>query len=89
MLGKRTLSEAPTRVGLSKAAEDAFLYLARTEAACLVCLCHPGVLHVVQVLDETKATLPPTPLDPPSSCMSLLQPFIPVHGSAEYNHLRP
>uniref|UniRef100_A0ACD5VLK4 Uncharacterized protein n=1 Tax=Avena sativa TaxID=4498 RepID=A0ACD5VLK4_AVESA len=57
VLDKRALSEARARAGLSKAAEDAFLDLARADAARLVRLRHPGVLHVVQALDETKAAM--------------------------------
>ncbi|VAH61725.1 unnamed protein product [Triticum turgidum subsp. durum] len=57
VLDKRALSEARARAGLSRAAEDAFLDLARADAARLVRLRHPGVLHVVQALDETKAAM--------------------------------
>uniref|UniRef100_A0A0E0JL67 Protein kinase domain-containing protein n=1 Tax=Oryza punctata TaxID=4537 RepID=A0A0E0JL67_ORYPU len=57
VLDKRALSEARARAGLTKAAEDAFLDLARADAARLVRLRHPGVLHVVQALDETKAAM--------------------------------
>lgn len=57
VLDKRALAEARTRAGLSKAAEDAFLDLVRADAARLVRLRHPGVLHVVQALDETKAAM--------------------------------
>lgn len=42
------------RVGLSKAAEDSFLDVIRADAARLVRLRHPGVVHVVQALDESK-----------------------------------
>lgn len=54
MLDKRALSEARVRAGLSKAAEDAFLDLIRADAGKLVRLRHPGVVHVVQALDENK-----------------------------------
>jgi SCY1-like protein 2 len=57
VLDKRALSEARARAGLSRAAEEAFLDLARADAARLVRLRHPGVLHVVQALDETKAAM--------------------------------
>lgn len=54
VLDKRVLSEARARAGLSKAAEDAFLDIVRADAARLVRLRHPGVVHVVQALDEGK-----------------------------------
>ncbi|XP_020089556.1 SCY1-like protein 2 [Ananas comosus] len=54
VLDKRALADARARAGLSKAAEDAFLDLARADAARLVRIRHPGVLHVVQALDESK-----------------------------------
>ncbi|MED6207242.1 SCY1-like protein 2 A [Stylosanthes scabra] len=54
MLDKRALSEARMRAGLTKAAEDSFLDLIRKDAAKLVRLRHPGVVHVVQALDESK-----------------------------------
>ncbi|WOL03165.1 hypothetical protein Cni_G11885 [Canna indica] len=54
LLDKRALTEARTRAGLSKAAEDAFLEHVRADAARLVRIRHPGVLHVVQALDESK-----------------------------------
>ncbi|XP_020238273.1 SCY1-like protein 2 [Cajanus cajan] len=54
VLDKRPLSEARMRAGLTKAAEDSFLDLIRTDAAKLVRLRHPGVVHVVQALDESK-----------------------------------
>lgn len=38
----------------SRAAEDAFLDLVRQDAAQLVRLRHPGVVRVVQALDESK-----------------------------------
>lgn len=54
VLDKRALSEARTRAGLSKGAEDSFLDIIRADAARLVRLRHPGVVHVVQALDESK-----------------------------------
>ncbi|KAL3503926.1 hypothetical protein ACH5RR_033767 [Cinchona calisaya] len=54
LLDKKVLSEARQRAGLSKAAEDAFLDILRADAARLVRLRHPGVVHVVQALDESK-----------------------------------
>ncbi|KAK1285345.1 hypothetical protein QJS10_CPB20g00417 [Acorus calamus] len=54
VLDKRALSEARARAGLSKAAEDAFLDVVRADAARLVRIRHPGVVHVVQALDESK-----------------------------------
>ncbi|KAE8684410.1 white-brown-complex ABC transporter family [Hibiscus syriacus] len=54
LLDKKVLSEARARAGLSKVAEDSFLDLIRTDAAKLVRLRHPGVVHVVQALDENK-----------------------------------
>ncbi|KAG2714046.1 hypothetical protein I3760_03G007700 [Carya illinoinensis] len=54
VLDKRVLSEARARAGLSKAAEDAFFDLIRADAGRLVRLRHPGVVHVVQALDENK-----------------------------------
>ncbi|KAJ8759547.1 hypothetical protein K2173_007171 [Erythroxylum novogranatense] len=57
VLDKRVLSEARVRSGLSKAAEDAFLDLIRADAHRLVRLRHPGVVHVVQALDENKNAL--------------------------------
>ncbi|GAB2271120.1 SCY1-like protein 2 A [Dionaea muscipula] len=54
LLDKRSLSEARTRLGLSKAAEDSFFGVVRADAARLVRIRHPGVVHVVQALDESK-----------------------------------
>ncbi|CAK7328806.1 unnamed protein product [Dovyalis caffra] len=54
VLDKKALSEARARVGLTKAAEDAFLDVIRADAARLVRIRHPGVVHVVQALDENK-----------------------------------
>ena len=53
-MDKKALSDARLRAGLSKAAEDAFLDIIRADAARLVRLRHPGVVHVVQALDENK-----------------------------------
>lgn len=57
LLDKRALSDARSRAGLSRAAEDSFLDLVRADAARLVRLRHPGVVHVVQALDETKTAM--------------------------------
>ncbi|KAF7836381.1 SCY1-like protein 2 [Senna tora] len=54
VLDKRVLSEARMRAGLTKSAEDSFLDLIRADASKLVRLRHPGVVHVVQALDESK-----------------------------------
>ncbi|KDP45586.1 hypothetical protein JCGZ_17193 [Jatropha curcas] len=54
VLDKKELSEARVRAGLSKVAEDAFLDVIRADAAKLVRLRHPGVVHVVQAMDENK-----------------------------------
>lgn len=54
VLDKRALTEARTRAGLSKAVEDAFLDLIRADAGRLVRLRHPGIVHVVQAMDENK-----------------------------------
>ena len=54
LLDKKALSEARQRAGLSKAAEDAFLEVLRAGASRLVRLRHPGVVHVVHALDESK-----------------------------------
>ncbi|XP_078428236.1 SCY1-like protein 2 A [Wolffia australiana] len=54
ILDKKALFEARTRAGLSKAAEDSFLDVIRADAARLVRLRHPGVVHVVQAMDESK-----------------------------------
>lgn len=54
MLDKRALSEGRSRAGLSKAAEDSFFNIIRQDAARLVRIRHPGVVHVVQALDENK-----------------------------------
>lgn len=57
LLDKKVLSEARQRAGLSKTAEDAFLDLIRVDATKLVRLRHPGVVHVVQGLDESKGAM--------------------------------
>lgn len=54
LLDKRALTEARTRAGLSRATEDGFLNVIRADASRLVRIRHPGVVHVVQALDETK-----------------------------------
>ncbi|EOY17147.1 Kinase family protein with ARM repeat domain isoform 2 [Theobroma cacao] len=54
VLDKKVLSEARARAGLSKVAEDSFFDLIRADAGRLVRLRHPGVVHVVQALDENK-----------------------------------
>ncbi|KAK3038240.1 hypothetical protein RJ639_030849 [Escallonia herrerae] len=54
VLDKRALSEARQRAGLSRAAEDSFFDVIRADATRLVRLRHPGVVHVVQALDESK-----------------------------------
>ncbi|KAJ0231993.1 Uncharacterized protein HA466_0294670 [Hirschfeldia incana] len=54
MLDKRALSEARVRAGMSKAGEEAFLELIRGDAGRMVRLRHPGVVHVVQGIDENK-----------------------------------
>ncbi|KAK5832386.1 SCY1-like protein 2 B isoform X1 [Gossypium arboreum] len=54
LLDKKMLAEARARAGLSKIVEDSFFDLIRADAARLVRLRHPGVVHVVQALDENK-----------------------------------
>ncbi|CAN8312978.1 unnamed protein product [Cochlearia groenlandica] len=54
VLDKRALSESRARAGLSRAAEETFLDLIRADAGKMVRLRHPGVVHVVQALDENK-----------------------------------
>ncbi|GMI90745.1 hypothetical protein like AT1G71410 [Hibiscus trionum] len=54
VLDKKALVEARARAGLSKIVEDSFFDLIRADAARLVRLRHPGVVHVVQALDENK-----------------------------------
>eukprot|EP00250_Pteridium_aquilinum_P016453 c23109_g2_i1 orf=408-3092(+) len=57
VLDKKVLTEARQRIGISKAAEDAFLDIIRADAMQLVKLRHPGVIHVVQGLEENKAAM--------------------------------
>ncbi|KAG4201012.1 hypothetical protein ERO13_A05G249800v2 [Gossypium hirsutum] len=54
LLDKKMLAEARARAGLSKIVEDSFFDLIRADAARLVRLRHPGVVHVVHALDENK-----------------------------------
>ncbi|KAH0463244.1 hypothetical protein IEQ34_007826 [Dendrobium chrysotoxum] len=54
LLDKRALSEARTRAGLTRATEDGFLDVIRADASRLLRIRHPGVVHVVQALDESK-----------------------------------
>ncbi|KAL8167086.1 hypothetical protein V2J09_008585 [Rumex salicifolius] len=54
VLDKRSLLEARARSGLPKAAEDSFFNVIRADATRLVRIRHPGVLHVIQALDENK-----------------------------------
>ncbi|KAI3491239.1 hypothetical protein L1887_44486 [Cichorium endivia] len=54
VLDKRALSEARVRAGLSRTAEDSFFEIIRADASRLVRLRHPGVVHVIQALDENK-----------------------------------
>ncbi|XP_068654052.1 SCY1-like protein 2 A [Aristolochia californica] len=54
ILDKKAISDARARAGLSKTAEDAFFDVIRADASRLVRLRHPGVVHVVQALDESK-----------------------------------
>ncbi|KAL9269986.1 SCY1-like protein [Drosera capensis] len=54
VIDKRAVTEARNRSGLSKAAEEAFLGVVRADAGRLVRIRHPGVVHVVQGLDEGK-----------------------------------
>ncbi|KAI3819920.1 hypothetical protein L1987_13773 [Smallanthus sonchifolius] len=54
ILDKRALLEARVRAGLSKAAEDSFFDIIRADTSRLVRLRHPGVVHVIQALDENK-----------------------------------
>lgn len=57
LLDKKALSESRTRAGLSRTAEDAFLDIVRADAARLVRIRHPGVVHVLQALDESKTAM--------------------------------
>ncbi|XP_020591543.1 SCY1-like protein 2 [Phalaenopsis equestris] len=54
LLDKRALSETRTRAGLTRATEDSFLDVIRADASRLLRIRHPGVVHVVQALDESK-----------------------------------
>lgn len=54
LLDKRALSEARARAGLTRATEDSFLDVIRADASRLLRIRHPGVVHVVQALDESK-----------------------------------
>lgn len=54
LLDKRALSEARARAGLSRATEDCFLNIIRADSSRLVRIRHPGVVHVLQALDESK-----------------------------------
>ncbi|KAL3682417.1 hypothetical protein R1sor_000439 [Riccia sorocarpa] len=51
VLDKRSLIDLRLRAGISKAAEDAFLYIVRADAAHLMRLMYPGVVRVIQGLD--------------------------------------
>lgn len=57
VIDKKTLAESRQRIGLSKAAEDAFLDIIRADAMQMVKLRHPGVVHVVQGLEENKTAM--------------------------------
>lgn len=57
LIDKKALGDARQKMGLSKVAEDAFLDIIRADAMQLVRLRHPGVVHVVQGLDESKGTM--------------------------------
>ncbi|KAI3945929.1 hypothetical protein MKW98_007278 [Papaver atlanticum] len=54
VLDKKAITEARSKAGLSKTTEDAFYDIIRADAARLVRIRHPGVVHVVQGLDENK-----------------------------------
>ncbi|XP_071717238.1 SCY1-like protein 2 A [Rutidosis leptorrhynchoides] len=54
VIDKKQVSEARVRAGLSKSVEDSFYEIIRSDAARLVRLRHPGVVHVIQGLDENK-----------------------------------
>ena len=56
-LDKKSLTEMRQRAGLSKAAEDSFLDIIRADIMQMVKLRHPGVIHVVQGLEENKAAM--------------------------------
>eukprot|EP00897_Mesotaenium_endlicherianum_P003546 jgi/Mesen1/3219/ME001865S02420 len=57
LLDKKALAEERGRRGTSKAAEEALLEIFRADAARLLRLRHPGVVRVVQALDESKAAM--------------------------------
>ncbi|KAG0559084.1 hypothetical protein KC19_10G077800 [Ceratodon purpureus] len=57
VLDKKALTDLRLRVGISKAAEDQFLDLVRQDAAQMMRLRHPGVVRVIQALDESKAAM--------------------------------
>ncbi|XP_024396170.1 LOW QUALITY PROTEIN: SCY1-like protein 2 A [Physcomitrium patens] len=57
VLDKKALTDLRQRVGISRAAEEAFLDLVRQDAAQLMRLRHPGVIRVIQALDESKTTM--------------------------------
>ncbi|EFJ36554.1 hypothetical protein SELMODRAFT_165698 [Selaginella moellendorffii] len=57
VLDKKLLSETRQRIGITKAAEDAFLEVVRADAGQMLKLRHPGVLRVVQALDESKTAM--------------------------------
>jgi SCY1-like protein 2 len=57
VLDKKALSESRVRNGVSRAVEEAFLDLLRQDAAQMMRLRHPGVIRVVQALDESKTTM--------------------------------
>ncbi|KAI3946629.1 hypothetical protein MKW92_036371 [Papaver armeniacum] len=54
VLDKKAITEARSKAGLSKTTEDAFYDIIRADASRLVRIRHPGVVHVVQGLDENK-----------------------------------
>nr|XP_043636209.1 SCY1-like protein 2 [Erigeron canadensis] len=54
VIDKKSISENRAKSGLSKASEDLFYEIVRADAARLVRLRHPGVVHVIQGLDENK-----------------------------------
>ncbi|KAH1105633.1 hypothetical protein J1N35_009401 [Gossypium stocksii] len=54
ILDKKAMSKARACAGLSKVVEDSFFNLIRADAVRLARLRHPGVVHVVQALDENK-----------------------------------
>ncbi|GKC65120.1 hypothetical protein Tco_1097718 [Tanacetum coccineum] len=54
VLDKKVVYEARVRAGLSKNVEEAFYEIVRADCGRLVRLRHPGVVHVIQGLDENK-----------------------------------